>query len=138
MIDIASVRFRQKTATPVIGTESFRVTARPNLHPSITDHREFDAVAVYFAKRIAEIVCRPACPVEKDINADELFLRSRFLASRPRKRFLALAVFPGFQNLRRLSQSLDNRLCKLLRPDLLFTDFLVVDVVSVNAVLDRS
>src|ERR1700752_1325406 len=68
-----ALRLRQETTTPVIGTEGFRVAAGPNLHATIANHREFDAVAINLADRIAEIVCRSARPVEKDVNADKLF-----------------------------------------------------------------
>src|SRR6185436_10463633 len=114
---LAAFRFRQEPATPVIGTKSFRVTAGPNLHATITDHREFHAFTIYFAERVAEVVCRSTRPVEKHVNADELFLRGRFLSCRPRLRLIAFAVFPRFQNLRRLSEPFDNSLRKLLRPD---------------------
>src|SRR5262249_19163134 len=122
----AAFRFRQEAATPVIGTKRFRVTAGPNLNATITNHRQFHALSVYFAEGIAEIVCRPARPVEKHINADELFLRRLLRACGTRMRLVAFAVFPCFQNLRRLSESFDNSFRKLLRPDLLLTDFLII------------
>src|SRR5215813_779726 len=58
MRNFAAVRLRQEPAAPVVRTKSFLVTAGPNFHPAITDHREFDAVAVDATERVAEIVWR--------------------------------------------------------------------------------
>jgi len=114
------------------------MTTRPNCNASITNHRQFNAFAAYFTERVAEIVCRPTRPIEKHVNTDKLFLRRRFRAGCTRRRLLAFAVFPRFQNLRCLPESLNNSLCKLLRPNLLLTDFFVVDVVRMNAVFNRT
>src|SRR6185295_10036803 len=48
MLDRAVVRLSQKSTAPVVRTERFLVTAGPHLHPTITDHREFDALAINF------------------------------------------------------------------------------------------
>src|SRR5215475_11905193 len=129
MTNLCAVRFRQEPAAPMIGTKRLRMTPWPNLHASITNHRESYAVAVYFTERVAELTCRSARPIEKHVIADQLFLRRLLHAGRTCQRLIAFAVFPRFQNLRRLPESFNNSLCKLLRPNLLLTDFLVVDVV---------
>src|SRR5215217_7780076 len=99
MRDLAAVRFRQKTTAPVIGAESFRMSARPNFHAAIANHCQFHALAVYFAERVAEIVCGTTGPIEKNIDANELFLSSLSIRSGD-VRLLALAVLPSLQNLR--------------------------------------
>src|SRR6185437_17123030 len=50
MCDVAAVRLCQKTTAPVVRTKCFRVTTGPHLHPTIADHREFDAVGNNFTK----------------------------------------------------------------------------------------
>src|SRR5688572_20175714 len=98
------------------------MAAGPNFHTAITDHRQLDALAIHFAQRVAEIIRRPARPVETHVNADQLFLLRRSLLH-SRKTFIALLVLSCFQDLRRLAQSLDYGLRKLLRADLLLADF---------------
>src|ERR1700741_654328 len=99
------------------------MAAGPHLDPTIADHCQFDALAFYFAERIAQVVCGPARPIEKDVDADELFLRRRFRARSTCLRLIGFAVLPRLQNLRCLTQAFDYSFGKLLRPDLLFTDF---------------
>src|SRR3954447_9325087 len=138
MRDFAAVRLSQKPAAPVVRTKRFLVTTGPNLHTTITDHREFDAFTVNFTQRVAEIVGRSFGPIEKNIDANHLFMRRRFRAGGTRMRLFTLAILTRLQDLRRLAQTLDDGIRKLLRPNFLLTDFVVVDVVGVNAVLDRA
>src|SRR5215203_1712722 len=133
MRHFAAVRVRQKTTAPVIGTERFAVTSRPHFHSAIADHRQLNTLATYVTQCIAEIVCRTAGPIKKNVNADEFFLRRLACARRTRQRLFTFAVLPRLQNLRSLTKTLDHSLSKLLRADLLFTHLFVVDVVGVNA-----
>src|ERR1041384_5776202 len=115
MHDLSAVRFRQETTAPVIGAECFRVAARPNFHAAIADHRQLDTFAIYFAERLAEIVCRTAGPIENNVDADEFFVR-RLCVGSCCVRLLAFAVFTRLQNLWSLAQARDDSLRKLLRP----------------------
>src|SRR6185503_14975497 len=120
MHDFAAVRFRQETTAPVIGAECFRVATRPNFHAAIADHSQLDAFAIYFAERLTEIVWRTAGPIEKNVDADEFFLRRLYVGSGGSSvRLFAFAVFPRLQDLRHLAQARDNSLRKLFRSDLL-------------------
>src|SRR6185295_9680067 len=107
MCDFPAVRLRQEPAAPVVRTKSFLVSVGPDLHAAITDHGEFDAVAVDFTERVAEIVGRAFGPVEENVNTDEFFLR-RLPAGGAHMRLLALAILLRLQNLWRLAQPLDN------------------------------
>src|SRR5688572_13042136 len=98
------------------------MTAGPNFHTAIADHRQLNALAVNLAERIAEIVSGTTGPIKKNVNADEFFLRRRGCAGRARRRLLAFAVLPRLQNLRRLTKPLNHGFGKLLRADFLFTD----------------
>src|SRR5689334_2152960 len=138
MFNLVAVRLSQKTTAPVVRTKRFRVTAGPHLHTTITDHRELDAVAINYTERIAEIVCRTFGPIEKNIDANHLFVRRLLRSRSTRMRLITLAILPRLQDLWRLAQSLDDGIRKLLRPDFLLADFVVVNVVSVNAVFDRA
>src|SRR5262245_42990139 len=110
------------------------MAARPDFHATIADHRQLYTLAINFAQRIAEIVCGPSCPVEKHVNADELFLRNLCLTRSSGKRLVALLVFSGLQNFRRLAQARHDSLRKLLRAYLLSADTFIVDIVSMNTV----
>src|ERR1041385_1017706 len=138
MRDLAAVRLGQKPTAPVVRTKRFRVTTRPHLHTTITDHREFYSVTVNSTERIAEIVCRTFGPIEKNVNADHLFVRRLFRTRGARMRLVALAILPRRQDLWRLAQPLDHGIRKLLCPNFLLADFVVVNVVGVNTVLDRA
>src|SRR5262249_12091338 len=132
----ATFPFGQETTAPVIGAERFLVAARPNFHTTIADHRQLNAFAVYLAERLAEIVCRTAGPIEKNVNAHELFVRRLSVRSRC-MRLLAFAVCARLQNLRCLAQARDDSFRKLLCSNLLLAHLLVTDVISMYTVFDR-
>ena len=76
---------------------------------------------------------------QENVDADQLFLRGSTDAVLACEALTVSGfVLPRFQDLWRLSQSLDNRTRKLIRATFLFADFFVVDVVGVNAVFNRA
>src|SRR2546422_5622393 len=99
----ASFGIRQETAAPMIGAEGFRVTSGPYLDAAIAHHREFSAVAAELVYQFTEIVSTALSPVEENVNANKIFLRScgctrrRFCSGRP---VTSGFVFGGLQSLR--------------------------------------
>src|SRR3569832_1528870 len=103
MRDRAAVRLRQKTTAPVVRTKRFRVTTRPHLHTTITDHCELDAIASNFTEPISEVVRRALGPIEENIDANHLFVRRLFRTRCTRVRLLTLAILTRLQDPRRLA-----------------------------------
>ena len=142
MRHVAAVGFGQKATAPVIRAEGFRVATGPNLHAAIAHHLELRCRrrSLCLARRrdrspslssSRETHRRPPVP-------SSLALRSA--ADRFRRQRLPSAdlYFAAFRVCGVWPTRCDHSLGKFLRADLLLALAFFVNVVSVNAIFDRS
>src|SRR6185369_4619929 len=113
------------------------MTARPNLHAAIADHRQLHSVTAQLAQISAEVICAAFGPIKENIDANEIFLRDVGFSSCT-DRFLRFGFLVGnsLENLRPLAESFGYSFGKFFGADFLFAHFLVIDVVGVNAVFN--
>ena len=133
-------RISAEAATPVVGAEGFRCPLRPYFQTAVGDHGEGERIQArlgQFRSQYIRITLRIR-PLKEDVDSVELTFSG---GARRKCRGLGNAcsalVANRLQGVGFLAQARNNGIRKLLGPDPLPTHAFTVDVVGVDALLDR-